>query len=126
VTNLSTRSRVGTGDEVMIAGFIAQGGATTRLIIRGIGPSLTAVGVPNALANPVLAVFNGNGVQIAANDNWRSNQETEIMSTHLQPTNDLEAAIVRTYSPGQYTAIVSGKNGGTGTGLVEIYRLPDL
>jgi uncharacterized protein DUF4394 len=126
VVNLSTRSRVGTGDEVMIAGFIAQGGATTRLIIRGIGPSLTAAGIANALTNPVLAVFNGNGVQIATNDNWRSNQETEIMNTHLQPANDLEAAIVRTYSPGQYTAIVSGKNGGTGVGLVEIYRLPDL
>jgi uncharacterized protein DUF4394 len=124
--NISTRATVGTGDNVMIAGFIAQGGASARLIIRGIGPSLGAFGVANPLANPVLAIFDGNGVQIASNDDWKSDQQTEITQTHLAPSQDAEAAYVGTFPPGLYTAKVSGNNGGTGVGLVEIYRLPDL
>lgn len=126
VVNISTRARVGTGEDVMIAGFIAQGGATTRLIIRGIGPSLTGAGVNGALSDPVLTVFNASGVEIATNDNWRTNQQAEISQTGIAPSNDLEAAFVSVFPPGQYTAIVSGKDGGAGVGLVEIYRLPDL
>lgn len=126
VANLSTRSQVGTGDNVMIAGFIAQGGASARLIIRGIGPSLSAFGVANALPDPVLTIFDINGVPIASNDNWKSDQRTEITQTGLAPSNDLEAAYVGTFVPGQYTAKISGNNGATGVGVVEIYRLPDL
>jgi hypothetical protein len=125
VVNLSTRSRVGTGDDVMIAGLIAQGGVSVRLLIRGIGPSLAAAGVPNALADPVLTIFDGNGVQIATNDNWTSDQRSEITVTGLAPKNDLEAAYVAWFPPGSYTAILTGKNGGTGVGLVEVYKLPD-
>jgi hypothetical protein len=125
VVNLSTRSRVGTGDDVMIAGFIAQGGVSVRLLVRGLGPSLAAAGVPNALADPVLTIFDGNGVQIATNDNWTSDQRTDITVTGLAPKNDLEAAYVAWFPPGSYTAILTGKNGGTGVGLVEVYKLPD-
>jgi WD40 repeat protein len=125
VVNLATRSRVGTGDDVMIAGFIAQGGVSARLLIRGIGPSLTAAGVPNSLADPVLTIFDGNGVQIATNDNWTSDQRSDITATGLAPKNDLEAAYVAWFPPGSYTAILTGKNGGTGVGLVEVYKLPD-
>jgi hypothetical protein len=123
--NLSTRSRVGTGDDVMIAGFIAQGGVSVRLLIRGIGPSLAAAGVPNPLADPVLTIFDGNGTQIATNDNWTSNQRSEITVTGLAPKNDLEAAYVAWFPPGSYTAILIGKDSGTGVGLVEVYKLPD-
>jgi len=126
VNNISTRARVGTGEDVMIAGFISQGGASNRLLIRGLGPSLAAFGVNGPLADPVLTVKDANGIQIATNDNWRSNQQTEITQTTLQPGNDLEAAYLGLFPPGQYTAIVSGNGGGTGVGIVEIYKLPDL
>lgn len=126
LVNLSTRSRVGAGEDVMIAGFISQGATTSRLIIRGIGPSLGAVGVANPLADPVLTIFDGNGLQFATNDNWKSGQKSQVEANGLAPSNDLEAAFFGSFPPGQYTAIVSGKDGGTGVGLVEIYKLPDL
>jgi len=126
LNNISTRSRVGTGEDVMIAGFISQGGASNRLLIRGLGPSLGAFGVNGPLSDPVLTVKDANGIQIATNDSWRSNQQTEILQTGLQPGNDLEAAILGTFPPGQYSATVSGKDGGTGVGIVEIYKLPNL
>jgi hypothetical protein len=125
VLNISTRGRVGTGEDVLIAGFIAQGGQTTRLIIRAIGPSLPPFGVNSALADPFLTIKDANGVELATNDNWRSSQPIEITQSGLAPANDLESAFVSIFPPGQYTAIVSGKDGGTGVGLVEIYQLPD-
>lgn len=126
LVNLATRSRVGTGEDVMIAGFISQGATASRLIIRGIGPSLTGAGVANPLADPVLTIFDGNGIQFATNDNWKSDQQNQIEFSGLAPSNDLEAAFFGLFPPGQYTAIVSGKDGGTGVALVEIYKLPDL
>ena len=123
LVNLSTRSRVGTGENVMIAGFIATGGASSRLVIRGLGPSLADAGVAGVLADPVLRIYDRNGTQIAVNDNWKTAQEDEIRATGVPPTKDLEAAYVGTFPPGAYTAKVSGKGGGTGVGLVEIYRL---
>lgn len=123
LVNISTRSRVGTSDDVMIAGFIVVGGSTpTRLVIRGIGPSL-APGVASPLADPVLSIVNGDGVEVASNDNWKSTQQSAISQTGLAPTDDAEAAYLGTFAAGAYTAIVSGKNGGTGVGVVEIYRL---
>jgi hypothetical protein len=125
VYNIATRSRVGTGDEVMIAGFIAQGGVPVRMLIRGIGPSLAAVGVPNPLADPILSIFDRNGLQIATNDDWQSNQRTDISLTGLAPKDDREAAYIAWFQPGTYTAVLTGKNGGTGMGLIEVYKLPD-
>ncbi|HVF70882.1 MAG TPA: DUF4394 domain-containing protein [Chthoniobacterales bacterium] len=126
LANIATRSRVGTNEESMIAGFITVGGQPSRLLVRAIGPSLGPLGVNNFLPDPVLTVFDSNGVQIATNDNWKSSQQSEIFNTGLAPGNDLEAAVVGVAPAGAYTAIVTDKNGAIGVGLVEIYKLPDL
>lgn len=123
IANISTRGRVETDDNVMIGGFIIGGNQTTKVIVRAIGPSLGGQGVTGALANPTLALYDGNGVQFAQNDNWQSDQEAEIIATTVPPTNALESAIVRTLQPSNYTAIVRGKNGATGVALVEVYNL---
>ncbi|HVF70885.1 MAG TPA: DUF4394 domain-containing protein [Chthoniobacterales bacterium] len=126
VANLSTRSRVGTGEEAMIAGFTVQGGSTNRVLIRALGPSLTAFGINNALADPELTIFDGNGVPIGFNSSWKSHQQDDIFQTGLAPGSDYEPAYLSEFQPGQYTAIVSGYNGQTGVGLVEVYKLRDL
>jgi hypothetical protein len=123
LANVSTRGFVQTGDNLMIGGFIVVNNPL-RVVIRGIGPSLTAAGVPNALVNPTLELRGGNGALILANDNWRDTQQAEIIATGLQPTNDLESALVMTLQPGNYTAQLRGANNGTGNGLVEVYALP--
>lgn len=120
--NISSRSRVGTGDNVMIGGFIITGTTNKRVIVRAIGPSLPQF-VPNPLANPTLELHGSNGALITSNDNWRDTQETEIIESELAPTNDLESAIIATLAPGSYTAIVQGNSGASGAGLVEVYDL---
>jgi hypothetical protein len=125
LANISTRGFVDTGDNVMIGGFIigpVQSGGV-RVIVRAIGPSLKSSGITNPLANPTLELHDGNGGVIGFNDNWRSDQEAEIKATTIPPSNDLESAIVRTLSPGNYTAIVRGVNNTTGVALVEVYAL---
>jgi N-acetylneuraminic acid mutarotase len=124
--NISTRMRVLTGDQVLIGGFIITGSDPKKVIIRGMGPSLTGVGV--TLSDPTLELHQGNLTR-ATNDNWKiddqtgQSQEAEIRATTIQPNNDLESAIVAILVPGAYTAILAGKNGGTGVGLVEVYDL---
>jgi hypothetical protein len=123
--NISTRVRVSTGENVLIAGFIITGTDPKRVIIRGIGPSLG--GVSGALADPILELHQGN-TTLAVNDDWKrrqngSSQQTEIEATGIPPSNDLESAIVTTLAPGSYTAILSGNNGATGIGVVEVYDL---
>ena len=120
--NISTRTRVGNGEDVMIAGFIAGGDAPSRLIIRGLGPSLAGAGIASPLPNPRLQIFDANG-EIASNDSWRSNQESEITASQLAPTNDLEAAFIGTFPTGGYTAILSDASDSVGVGIIEIYRL---
>ena len=128
ILNISTRARVDTGDNVLFGGFIiGSATSTTKVIVRALGPSLTAFGVPNPLADPTLELHDGNGVTIATNDNWKVNdlggsQQAEVEATTIPPTNDLESALVRTLTPGNYTAIVRGKNG-TGIAVVEVYNL---
>lgn len=121
--NLSTRARVRAGQDVLIAGFVISGFRERRVILRGLGPSLAAAGVSDALADPDLTLYTSNGDVVASNDDWRSSQEAEIAASGLAPTQGKEAAIVRTLPPGSYTAIVRGKAGGTGTALVEVYDL---
>ena len=124
LANLSTRAFVSTGDNIVIAGFLLGGhNGDDRIVVRGLGPSLTALGVSNALADPTLELRDGNGALLRANDNWRSDQEAEIIATGIPPTNDLESAIVATLPPGLYTALLAGLNNGTGIGLVEVYDL---
>jgi WD40 repeat protein len=123
--NIATRMRVLTGDQVLIGGFIITGPELKRVLIRGIGPSLNAVGVP--LPDPTLELHQGS-TTLATNDNWKTrtngtSQQEDIEATTIAPTNDLEPAILVTLSPGAYTAILAGKNGGTGVGLVEVYDL---
>ena len=121
--NLSTRLRVQTGDNVGIGGFIITGSAPKQVLLRGIGPSLTAFGVPDALADPVMELHGPAGFTTITNDNWRDTQQAAIQATGLPPTNDLESAILATLNPGPYTAIVKGKNNTTGVALVEVYDL---
>jgi hypothetical protein len=95
--------------------------------VRAIGPSLATSGVPGILANPTLDLFDGSGTLLESNDDWRTKQEAEIIASTVPPTSDLESAIVRTLAPGNYTAIVKGKNQATGLALVEVYDLaPDM
>jgi hypothetical protein len=120
LANISTRGFVQTGDNVLIGGLIVLGQNPLRVIVRAIGPSLP---VPGALANPTLELHDGSGALIASNDDWRSDQEAEIVATTIPPTNDLESAIVQNFTPGNYTAIVRGINGATGVAVVEAYGL---
>jgi len=124
LANISTRALVGTGNDIVIAGFILGNNTTpTRLVLRGIGGSLTVFGVPNALANPTLEVRNSSGTVVASNDNWQDNpaQAAELTAAGLAPTNTNESAIALTLGPGQYTALLSGVNNTTGVGVVEVY-----
>ena len=120
--NIATRINVGTGENVLIGGFIITGNAPKKVLLRGIGPSLAKVGLSNVLADPVLELNNADGT-IVSNDNWKDTQESEIEATTIPPSDELESAIVATLVPGPYTVILSGKMGGTGVGLVEIYDL---
>jgi len=124
LANISTRGFIGHGEEVMIAGFVLAGGSGgSKVIVRGIGPSLAAVGIAQPLNDPTLELHDGNGIAIAFNDNWRDTQPTEIEATGLSPTNDRESAIVATLPPGQYTAVLSDRGDGSGIGLVEVYKI---
>jgi hypothetical protein len=127
VANISTRALVQTADNVLIGGFMLGGGSGQRIVVRGIGPSLTRAGLSNALADPTLSLHNSNGDVIASNDDWKeppgNPQAREIKVRGLAPTDDRESAVIATLAPGPYTAIVAGKNGGIGIGLVEVYNL---
>jgi hypothetical protein len=123
LANISTRGLVGTGDSVMIGGLIILGSTPEKVIVRALGPELTAHGVTGALQNPTLELHDSHGNLIAFNDNWQDSQRTEILATGLQPTDNRESAIVATLPPGNYTAIVHGANGTTGVALVEVYKL---
>jgi hypothetical protein len=124
LANISTRGFVDTGDNVMIGGFIVGSGAgNTRIVVRALGPSLGSAGVPNPLQDPNLELVNSSGVVTAANDNWREH-EADVTATGIPPGNDAESALVVNLAPGPYTAIVRGKDGGKGVGLVEAYNIP--
>ncbi|MGI8957855.1 MAG: SGNH/GDSL hydrolase family protein [Chthoniobacterales bacterium] len=121
--NTSTRGLVQTGDDVLIGGFIVGNGGSDTVIVRAIGPSLADAGVANPLADPTLDLYDANGALIMSDDNWRDAQESLIQSTGLAPANDAESAIIRSVTPGNYTAVVRGQDGGTGVALVEVYNL---
>jgi hypothetical protein len=125
LANLSTRAFVQTGDNVLIGGFILGGSNPRHVIVRAIGPSLTRVGLTNVLIDPTLELRDHNGTLLISNDNWKDNeaQAHQIKIIGLAPTDNRESAPITTLEPGQYTAIVAGKNGGIGIGLVEIYNL---
>src|SRR2546430_3941962 len=122
-TNISTRGMVGTGEDVLIAGFIISGSQPKKVIVRALGPTLSTLGVSGALADPTITIVNSSNVVVDSNDNWRNRQETEIAASGFAPPNDLESAIIATLDPVAYTAVVSGKNSGTGVALVDLYQL---
>ena len=124
LANLSTRALVSTGDNMVIAGFMLGGNnGADRIVVRGIGPSLTAFGVSPALANPTLELRNSNGALLMANNDWQDDpaQAAELTAAGLALTNQLESGIAMTLPPGSYTALLAGLNNGTGVGLVEVY-----
>jgi hypothetical protein len=122
LANISTRGFVQTGDNVLFAGTIVLGQTSQKVAIRVIGPSLSIAG---KMANPTLQLVDSNGTQVAFNDNWRSDQEVDIIASGVAPTNDAESAIVATLSGNgsSYTAIVRGAGGSTGIAVVEVYAL---
>jgi acid phosphatase len=121
--NNSTRLRTGTGNDVLIGGFIVVGQAKKKILVRGIGPSLKINGapIPGTLPDPVIELHRSDGTIAATNNDWRDTQQTEIQMTGLAPTDDREAAIIASLDPGAYTVVLSGRNNVTGIGLVEAY-----
>lgn len=119
LANISTRLAVGAGDNVLIAGFIITGSQEKKIIVRALGPLLP---VSENLSDPTLELHDSTGALVAANDNWRDTQQDELKAT-IPPTNDYESAIVKSLTPGAYTAVLAGKGGTTGVGLVEVYDL---
>ena len=122
LANIATRGLIQPGDQLMIAGFITQSG-DVRAVIRAIGPSLSVFGITNALPDTTLQLRDVNGAIVRENDDWQSDQKTELEATGLQPGDTREAALVATIPPGQYTAQVRGKPESTGIGVVEVYFL---
>ncbi len=122
--NISTRLAVGNAENVLIAGLIITGNAPKQVIIRAIAPSLRAgdAPLPGTLPDPTLELHDSS-TALGSNDDWRDSQENEIIATTVPPTDEHESAIVATLAPGNYTAIVGGKNGSTGIAVVEVYDL---
>ena len=119
--NIATRGKVLTGGDVMIGGFSIQGDAPQTVLVRARGPSLTAAGVPGALQDTVLQLFAGANV-IASNDDWQSSPDAAVIqSSGFAPSDARESVIRITLNPGAYTAIVTGKNGTTGVGIIEVF-----
>ena len=125
VTNLSTRGPVLTGDNVLINGFIIKGTDPKTVVLRALGPSLTAFGVPGALPDPVLNVFNSSGTLIATNDDWQTDPGAQFIEQNgLAPSDPVESATLQAnLAPGAYTMVVTGKNGTQGNGLAEVYEI---
>jgi hypothetical protein len=124
LANISTRALVGTGGDIVIAGFIlGNNSGSTRIVIRGIGGSLTVLGVPNALANPTLELRDSNAALLMSNDNWQDDpaQAADLTASGLAPTNASESGIALTLGPGQYTALLAGQGSTTGVGVIEVY-----
>jgi hypothetical protein len=124
LANIATRGLIQPGDQLMIAGFIIQNGVV-RAVVRAIGPSLSAFGISNALPDTTLQLRDQNGAIVIENDDWQSDpqQKQELEDTGLQPSDALEAAVIATIQPGQYTVQVRGKPETTGIGVVQVYFL---
>ncbi|HYJ06656.1 MAG TPA: hypothetical protein VEX43_16090 [Chthoniobacterales bacterium] len=134
VGNVATRLPVGTGDNVLIEGFIVLGpnGSTKKIMVRALGPFLIPFGIPDALPNPTLEIRDGNNALIATNNDWMNtqvggiitaDQAAEIHGSGLAPTNNLESAIIANLAPGGYTAVMRGVNNTVGTGIVDAYDM---
>lgn len=126
--NLSVRADVGTDDNVLIDGLILRGGTPKRVLFRALGPSLKVDNTPveGRLQDPTMDVYNSNGVLLRHNDNWRDAPNADdIQKTHIAPPDDHESAVLMTFVPGNYTAVVRGVDRTTGIALAEAYKLED-
>lgn len=128
--NLSTRARVGTGDDVLIGGFVVQGPAYKRMLVRGVGPGLAEFGVVNALVDPILTVYAGQDI-VATNDRWEGSESGTVIAAASQAAGAFalaegseDAALLITLPPGAYTVEIRGKSASEGVALLEIYELP--
>ncbi len=122
--NVSTRLRIESGDGVGIAGFIITGNAPKDILLRGLGPRLGSLGIPDSLEDPVIELHGPAGFATIINDNWKDdNQQAAIKATGLAPEFDAESAILTTLPPGSYTVVIKGKNNGVGVGLVEVFDI---
>jgi hypothetical protein len=126
LANIGSRGFVDTGDNAMIGGFIVggEGTADARVVVRGIGPSLSAFGITGALQDPTLELKNSNGITLISNDDWQQGQPTEINQLNLAPSDSRESALVATLPHGNYTAVLHGKDNTTGVAVVEVYNVP--
>jgi len=123
LANISTRGIVQSADNALIGGFILGGSnSTAKILVRAIGPSLSSVGVTSAIPDPMLELHDGNGLLIASNDNWKTDQQAALEATRIAPPNDSESAIIADLPPGLYTAVATSK-GADGVGLIEVYNL---
>jgi hypothetical protein len=122
LANIATRGFIQPGDKLMIAGFIVAN-APVKMVVIAAGPSLLQFGISNALPDTTLELHDQNGALLLQNDDWKSDQQQELESIGLHPSHDLEAAIVTTLQPGQYTAQVRGKGDASGIGVVQVFFL---
>jgi hypothetical protein len=120
--NFATRGNIGTGENILIGGFVIRGNAPLRVLVRGTGPSLASLGVANAVSDTIVQVWQGS-TMLAENDDWKTTQQAAITATGNAPLNDREGAILITLPPGSYTTTIRGKGGVTGVGLVEAFMI---
>jgi hypothetical protein len=123
--NVSARNQVGTGENILIAGFVIAGSGTKQLLIRGVGPKLGAFGITGVLADPQLEVYSG-ATRVTSNDNWSAALASTFtaVGAFALDAGSRDAALLVSLDPGSYTVQLSGVNGGTGEGLIEIYEVP--
>jgi hypothetical protein len=120
LVNFATRGNIGTGENILIGGFVIRGNVPLRVLVRGTGPSLSSLGVANAVSDTIVQIWQGS-TMLAENDDWKTSQQAAITATGNAPLNDREGAILMTLQPGAYTTTIRGKNNATGVGLVEAY-----
>ncbi len=131
VVNVSARGVAGTGDNVLIVGFIVQGAEPRNIVLRALGPTLTNMGVSGVLADPKIALYRGS-TKIAENDNWADGSFTPALLpdqtwlTWLYPTSAKESALYVCLPPGAYTMIVSGVNNTSGVVLADVHDVDAL
>jgi len=131
LANLSTRAEVGTGANILLAGFVVLGAQPATVLVRGVGPALAGFGVSGILAKPVLTVADSGGVTVATNTGWGTNANAaQIAAVSSQvgafalPSGSADSALLLTLAPGTYSAEVAGAGGTTGIALVEVYQVP--